>query len=207
MTDTTALEVPVGGRRTQAARKAATIARLIESTIDALVEVGYSATSTAEVCRRSGVSAGGLFRHFGSRIDLVGATTDEIGRRHLERFAEAASGFNVAADPIRELVCFCRDACRDRVSAAWHEVMVAARTDADLRAAVHGPLRRFEAGLMASASQLFPKASPERAATLVLSILHMFDSEAVTTVVLANPTIEAARVEMVTEWIRAELAR
>ena len=76
-------------RRTQAERREATIARLLDATIDALAERGYAGASVAEICRRAGLSQGALFRHFDTRHAVIGAATDEIGRRHLARFVDA----------------------------------------------------------------------------------------------------------------------
>ena len=62
------------GRRTQGERSAATVAKLIQATIEAIVEVGYAGASTREICDRAGISQGGLFRHFPTRRDLIVAT-------------------------------------------------------------------------------------------------------------------------------------
>ncbi|WP_280300171.1 helix-turn-helix domain-containing protein, partial [Nocardia neocaledoniensis] len=58
-------------RRTQAERSAATIAKLVEATIEAIEKVGYHSTSLGEISSRAGVSKAAVFRHFDSRMDLV----------------------------------------------------------------------------------------------------------------------------------------
>ena len=60
-------------RRTQAERREATIGKLVEATIGCLAELGYSGTSTGAICKRAGVSQGGMFRHFGTRLELIAA--------------------------------------------------------------------------------------------------------------------------------------
>ena len=47
-------------RRSQNERTAATIARLLEATMTAIVELGYSRATVREICARAGVSQGGL---------------------------------------------------------------------------------------------------------------------------------------------------
>src|SRR5215813_6778413 len=71
-------------RRTQRQRREATIAKLLDATIDALIDVGYTRASIREICLRAGVSDGGLFRHFQSRLDLIVAAADHIAERELE---------------------------------------------------------------------------------------------------------------------------
>lgn len=193
-------------RRTQAERREATIARLLDATIDALAERGYAGASVAEICRRAGLSQGALFRHFDTRHAVIGAATDEIGRRHLARFVDAFPDMR-AGGAVSKAVRFVHDTARSPAHAAWHEVMVAARTDPDLRAHVRAPLERFEAALLRAVPEVL-HVDGERAARLgvvFLSLAHMFDSEAVTFAVYPNPALEAARLEWATAVLSDEL--
>ena len=49
---------PSRPRRTQAERTAETRSKLIEATVECLIDHGYSGTTTLAVCRRAGVSHG-----------------------------------------------------------------------------------------------------------------------------------------------------
>lgn len=197
-------------RRTQAERKAATIAGLIDATIASLAEVGYARTSVSEICARAGVTQGALFRHFATRQDLVAAATEEIARRHVLRFADTfarpAGALDAAA--LESVVRFVREVARTDVHAAWREVMVAARTDPALRAAVRGSLARYEQALLEATCRFFG-ARGERAAhvgAVVLSIMHAFDSEAVTVAIHPNAAIEEARVRWAARVLADALA-
>lgn len=68
-------------RRTQAERRAQTRALLIAATIRAIAEDGYQATTTRRVAELAGSSLGALAHHFPSRLDLIAASLDEVGRR------------------------------------------------------------------------------------------------------------------------------
>ena len=46
------------------ARSQATRSRLVQATIDSLIEYGYSKTTGVEICRRAGVTRGALNHHF-----------------------------------------------------------------------------------------------------------------------------------------------
>ncbi|MDP5053271.1 MAG: TetR/AcrR family transcriptional regulator [Congregibacter sp.] len=66
------------------ARSAATRARLIESTIAALIELGFTKTTGVEVCRRSGLTRGALNHHFPDFPDLYVATLGSLYERLLD---------------------------------------------------------------------------------------------------------------------------
>ncbi len=193
-------------RRTQAERREATTGKLLESTIACLAELGYAKTSVAAICGRAGVSQGALFRHFATRRDVIVAAADAIGKQHIEHFE--AAGAALERDAYRSIVLLIRGLSRTPTHAAWREIMVAARTDTELREAASQGLERFEAMLIETSGRFLGIDEPaaQRAAVVLLSIMHMFDSEAVTVVVYGNEPLEAQRVEWATEMLERELA-
>ena len=194
-------------RKTQAERREAMVWRLQNATIHCLAEWGYARSSVARICERAGVTQGALFRHFPTRQALVASTTAEIGRRHvvgIESFLE--NGVPAGVDLPRILAPFLRHAARSTAHAAWHEVMVAARTDEELRECVRLPLQDFESALLQTVNAVAgPSASP-RTGAIVLSILHAFDSEAVTIQILPNPELERERLKWAEDVLREALS-
>lgn len=191
-------------RRTQAERKAATVATLIDATIDALAEGGYASTSVRAICARAGVSQGALFRHFPSRLAMIEATAAAIGERHLAAFEDA---FMIGGD-VPKMLRFIAEAARSDTHAAWHELMVAARTDPALRPAVSAALEAFEQAVLGSVARwlgVSDAARIERVGMIVLSIMHLYDSEAVTTRIYPNPALLARRVAWLEGLLSAEL--
>ena len=195
-------------RRTQAERRAATRAKLLDATITCLVEHGYRDTSIGRICEEAGVSHGGLFRHYPSRTALVVSATDEVVTRHLAHLRSTLVESAPEDDMIDALVRFFRDAARSPMSVAWREVMVAARTNEELRVALRPAVQRFEDAVMGAASR-FPceRTSEREFGTLILSLLHMFDSEASTAVVVSTPDVEALRHDWAVEIVRAALEK
>lgn len=193
-------------RRTQAERREATTSKLLDATIGCLAELGYARTSVAAICASAGVSQGALFRHFATRRDVIVAAADAIGREHIEQFDAAARGLK--RDAYRRIVLLIRGLCRTQTHAAWREIMVAARTDAELRVRASQGLERFESMLIATSGRflgLDGKAA-KRAAVVLLSIMHMFDSEAMTIVVFGNEPLETQRIKWATEMLKRELS-
>jgi AcrR family transcriptional regulator len=123
-------------RLTQPERVEAMRGRLLDATIDSLASSGYHAFSTNDVVRRAGVSRGALAHHFPSKGELVAAAADRlIG----ERAAEFRERF-AAVPPRRRTVGKALDVLwtffDDRGFHALLELIVAARTDAELRPVV-----------------------------------------------------------------------
>lgn len=63
---------------TQAERRAATQAALLDATIESLIEDGWAATTTRSVAQRAGVSQGAQQHHYPTKMDLVGAALSRL---------------------------------------------------------------------------------------------------------------------------------
>ncbi|MFC5676529.1 TetR/AcrR family transcriptional regulator [Aeromicrobium endophyticum] len=127
-------------RSTQGERTRAMRLRLMEATVDSLVELGWAGTTTTVVSRRAGVSRGAQLHHFPSKQALVVAAVEHLTdrrrddmRRHAESLPEH--------DRIRGVLEILAAQFVSPVFFAALELWVAARTDADLRESV-APLER-----------------------------------------------------------------
>jgi AcrR family transcriptional regulator len=70
-------------RRTQEERRAETQAKLLDATIDSVLEVGYERTTTRRVAQVAGVSAGAQAYHYPRRVDLVVAAVERLAERRI----------------------------------------------------------------------------------------------------------------------------
>ncbi len=182
-------------RRTQTERRETTIAALVTAAAESLAEVGYARTSTVEIARRAGVSQGGLFRHFESRLDVILAAADEVRARQFGDFRrglEELDEFSVAA-----CLQLLRRATRAPMNAAWYELLVAARTDSDLRDRLSPLAERYhreivEIGHALPIAESMPRDELD---TMILGVVHMLDGEAITSIVLSHPEHEDLRLE------------
>ncbi|MBC7301402.1 MAG: TetR family transcriptional regulator [Nocardia sp.] len=192
-------------RRTQAERSAATIAKLVEATIEAIEQVGYHSTSLGEISSRAGVSKAAIFRHFDSRMDLVVAAAGEVSRRHLAVVAELRVPGSVAHPvDLAALMHLMRMQVRSDINTVWLELLVAARTEPELRLRIAPVLRELYDELEELAvSVLTPDVSPEAARLLATSLIHMFDGEAILRTTYPRPELEDARIDHVAAAFRA----
>jgi len=124
-------------RRTQAQRSEATRAKILDATVQCLVERGYAETTTTEVLARADVPRGTLLHHFPTKVDLLVASVQHVTRRRLDALDAELAGW-VPGD---------RDELDAFIDIVWHhfsspmfwaalELWNAARTDAELRAAL-----------------------------------------------------------------------
>jgi len=69
---------------TNDARSRNTRSRLVQATIESLMEMGYSKTTGVEVCRRAGLTRGALNHHFPDFDDLLVETLETLYEQLLE---------------------------------------------------------------------------------------------------------------------------
>ena len=85
-------------RRTQAERRAETRARLLDATIESLIEDGYAGTTIRHVAERAGVSQGAQSHHFPHRVDLVASAFEHLAEQRIARYAERARSLSKERD-------------------------------------------------------------------------------------------------------------
>jgi AcrR family transcriptional regulator len=116
-------------------------ARLLEATVDCLVERGFAGTSTTLVSERAGVSRGAQLHHFPTKNALVVAAVEHLTEKRGAELATAAAGLPAGARRTRAVLGMLADHVTAPVFSAALELWVAARTDETLLAAV-GPLEQ-----------------------------------------------------------------
>ena len=168
---------------------------VVDAAVEVLGDVGYARATTAEIARRAGVSQGGLFRHFGSRLDVMLAAADRIRSRQLVDFSEGLGSLD--GTDLTEVVHRLRRATRAPINAAWYELVLAARADAELRAVLEPLAERYHGEILAlgRALPIAERLAPVELDTIVLSIVHLLDGEALMASVHAHPEQEDVRVE------------
>ncbi|MGA8850141.1 MAG: TetR family transcriptional regulator [Aeromicrobium sp.] len=127
-------------RVTQTERTRLMRQRLLEATVDSLVEVGWSGTTTTLVSQRAGVSRGAQLHHFPTKQALVVAAVEHLTERRRDDMRQAARDLP-ATGRTRAVLEILSQQFTSPIFAAALELWVAARTDPDLRDAV-APLER-----------------------------------------------------------------
>ena len=158
-------------RRTQSERREGTIAALLDATVRCLAERGYAATSTAAVCAEAGVSQGALFRHFPTRQALLVATAEHVATRNVAAFRAAAGADVDTVDHVVAVLGRLRTIVLSPANQTWRELLVAARSDADLRAALVPARESLQAQMLAAARDLWGDRLRDDDLAAVLSVV------------------------------------
>jgi AcrR family transcriptional regulator len=120
----------------QEERTRAMRARLLEATVELLVERGYAGTSTTLVSERAGVSRGAQLHHFPTKQDLVVAAVQHVTAVRGAELAAAATRLPTGTRRTRAVLEMLGDHFTSPVFTAALELWVAARTDPALLAEV-----------------------------------------------------------------------
>ncbi|MEV6302761.1 TetR/AcrR family transcriptional regulator [Actinoplanes sp. NPDC051861] len=189
-------------RRTQAQRSEATRAKILDATVQCLVERGYAETTTAEVLARADVPRGTLLHHFPTKVDLLAGAVQHVARKRLSGLGAELAAVPDGTDPI--------DAVIDVV---WHhfssplfwaalELWNAARTDAELRDALV-PVEKELFGVLHERSRaLLEQAAPgdPRLGTVIQLSFEVLTGLAMTGIVSGDL---AHRELLIRRWKRA----
>jgi len=131
----------VSSRVPQEERTRAMRQRLLEATVECLVERGWSGTSTTLVSKRAGVSRGAQLHHFPTKNALVVAAVEHLSEVRGQELADAAAALPTGRRRTRAVLEMLANHFTSPVFTAALELWVAARTDPALQAAV-GPLEQ-----------------------------------------------------------------
>lgn len=110
--------------------------RLIEATVELLVENGFSGTTTTLVSERAGVSRGAQLHHFPTKNDLVVAAVTHLTEVRGSELEQAVAGLPRGKGRTEAIVQMLGDHFASPVFTAALELWVAARTDPALQEAV-----------------------------------------------------------------------
>jgi AcrR family transcriptional regulator len=123
-------------RTPQQERSRVTQSRLLEATIECLVERGWSGTSTTVVAQRAGVSRGAQLHHYPTKAALVMAAVEHLAERRGAEIRAEAAALPPGPRRLDRVVDMLASAFTGPLFVAALEVWVAARTDPELRDAL-----------------------------------------------------------------------
>ena len=151
-------------QRTQAERRARTRQALLEATIGLLAESGYAGVTTRAVAQRAGVTPGALQHHFEGKAQLVAAAAEHLNLALTrELVARTPTAGRSERELAEELLDRLWEMHKGPLMVAVAELVVAARSDAELRDLLAPMQRQAVVATGTVAAQFFPRASPPAA--------------------------------------------
>ncbi|AWT56958.1 TetR/AcrR family transcriptional regulator [Mycolicibacterium smegmatis] len=188
--------------RTQQQRREETVARLLDASIQTIIDVGYARASAAVIARRAQVSDGALFRHFPTMGDFMAATAHEVMRRQLEVFTKRIAEIPAEEPPLQAVLTILRDVTGNDTNTVMYELLIAARTDEKLRATLQEVLTEYAANIYETARTIpgfeqFPQSESRHEAMAAVALLvNTFDGAAIIRPVLPQPDLEDSRIAL-----------
>ena len=144
----------------QQRKSAQTRERLIEAGIDCVAQSGFAGLTTAAVAERCGVSRGAMHHHFATRMELVSAVVEIVVYRRMQIFLTDyfAAVAGRAEDEMVQIACEAHwQSIHTREYAAYLELAVAARIDAELAEHFLPAARRYDEVWIAEMIEAFPQ--------------------------------------------------
>lgn len=148
--------------------------RLLEATVQCLIEHGYARTTTTEIVKYADLSQGALFKHFPNKALLMGATAEHL-------FATLGASYRaafttIAEERIKEPMSRLDAAIEllwavfmaSRMKAA-NELYTAARSDPALAEALRPIMERHTRNLEAEGARLFPEITDRATLSSVIA--------------------------------------
>src|SRR5688572_25323488 len=150
-------------RRTQQERASAMRHRLLEATIECLVEHGYAGTSTTRVVERAGVTRGAQVHHFPTKASLVAAAIRHLADKRAAQALSELERIRKLPDPVDGALDLLWDLHQGPVFHATVELWVAARTDPELHTQLSIVEPSTTASVLEVAKTLFPDQADRQA--------------------------------------------
>ena len=191
-------------RRTQEERSAETRKRLLDATIDLLIERGYSRLTTADIAKRAGVSNGARVHHFRTKEDLVVAANEDLYDKAVSVGTARSKSARHSAHPIKD----CFDDLISLYFGRWFlgslDATVAARTDKRLARKLHPIIVAYHSGIRRAWTAAFAEAGfgPREAEAIYDVVLYTVRGMALSSVRQRKPAINAPLVARVTAMLK-----
>lgn len=118
---------------------------ILDAAIESLARYGYARTTTQLIAKIAKVSRGAMLHHYATKQELIESVTDYAFYRHMERFTAAIKELP-DIERMRDNSGILVDwrLYRSREYTAYLELLVAARTDDELRATFVPKARRHD---------------------------------------------------------------
>jgi AcrR family transcriptional regulator len=149
-------------RRSQSERRAETRGRLLDATIESLIDVGYAGTTIRHVAELAGVSQGAQSHHFPHRVDLVASAFEQLAEHRESRYTERARELpDDRAERIRALLDLLWEDFSSPLFTVALKLWIAAAEDDELRARLVPVERRIYRGLTQVAAEVAGELASE----------------------------------------------
>jgi len=141
----------------QERRSAETRVALLEAAIDSLVQLGYARTSTTTIAEFARITRGAMGHHYATKLDLIAAVIDYAAYKRMELYVEEIGRLSEEQrkDPGLAMELYVQN-ISTREYGAYLELLVASRSDDELRAVFVPKAKRYRQVWFSEMAKVFP---------------------------------------------------
>ncbi len=181
-------------RMTQQERSAQTQHKILQATIDCLVEYGYGGLTTNLVCRRAGCSQGAIFKHFPNKATLVSCAVNELYGELVEQYRQMFRSIPDDQDRLKESLNKLWELFQQPRLLVVYDLHTAARTDPELRQVMAPKEQAHRSSIRDLAAELYPEASKSPFFIGAIDILiNSIQGAAISSMALFQPEVHEQR--------------
>jgi AcrR family transcriptional regulator len=124
-------------------------------TVECLADVGYAGATAQVIAKRAGLSRGAQLHHFGNKRALVIQAMEHLFERRLEAFRGGIAELPTGDDFTSAVLDLLWEMVSGAAGHAYLELVVASRTDPELREAMIDLTKRMDAQVERAFDDLF----------------------------------------------------
>jgi AcrR family transcriptional regulator len=141
----------------QSQKSAITRDRIIISTLECIVEYGYQKTTMVRIAELANVSQGSMQYHFPAKMDAIKAAINYLHAKRLTDHQRDLADVPSGVDPMAHAIEVYWKHLNEGHFVAYQDLVIAARTDADLASVLKPSYQRFVKAWRKDALNLIPE--------------------------------------------------
>jgi len=170
-------EHPGGNSRTwQQTKSEQTRTAVLDAALECFFILVFNRTTTEKIAKQANVSRGAMLHHFPQRSDLIQASVWHLHRKRLEAFEDTLSKVNEDAEftLVEEGIDAFWEQLQSPLFSIYCELLVAARTDSELRATMEPAIRDFQKAWRAKSERIFPDLALSKQYGVATAVTRFF---------------------------------
>jgi AcrR family transcriptional regulator len=193
------------GKSWQKTKSEQTKTAILNAALDCFLVIGFNNTTTEKIAKQAKVSRGAMLHHFPQRLDLIRASVEHLHRKRLEAFEETLSKLNENADftLVGEGIDAFWDQLQSPLFAVYCELLVASRTDAELKGMLAPAIRDFQTAWREKSEGIFPDLAQSEQYGLATALTRYLLEGIAFNAQASGGQVLNAQSKIVIEWLKS----
>jgi AcrR family transcriptional regulator len=193
------------GKSWQKTKSEQTKTAILNAALDCFLAIGFNNTTTEKIAKQANVSRGAMLHHFPQRSDLIQASVRHLHRKRLEAFEDTLSKLNENADftLVGEGIDAFWDQLQSPLFAVYCELLVASRTDAELKGTLEPAIRDFQTAWREKSEGIFPDLAQSEQYGLATALTRYLLEGIAFNAQVSEGQILNAQSKVMIEWLKS----